>query len=143
MDRRKFLKQSCQACLLGVAGIATASSITACSTSNSVLKLTANNSVVSVPVASFANKKTIIVRTEDAEFDVALHETENKTYKAFVLSCTHHENPLNITGSGFICTLHGSQYNLDGQVKKGPASKPLKEYQTRINGDAVEILLNT
>ncbi|MDJ0733615.1 MAG: ubiquinol-cytochrome c reductase iron-sulfur subunit [Nostocaceae cyanobacterium] len=37
----------------------------------------------------------------------------------------------------FACPCHGSEYEIDGQVKKGPAKKPLTAYQVKIEGDSV------
>ncbi len=37
----------------------------------------------------------------------------------------------------FACPCHGSEYGINGQVKKGPATKALSTYQVKIEGDSV------
>jgi nitrite reductase/ring-hydroxylating ferredoxin subunit len=38
------------------------------------------------------------------------------------------------------CPIHGSMYRLaDGRVMRGPAASPVPSFETRVNGDMVEI----
>ena len=37
----------------------------------------------------------------------------------------------------FACPCHGSEFGINGEVKKGPAAKPLLTYQVKIEGDSV------
>jgi cytochrome b6-f complex iron-sulfur subunit len=38
-----------------------------------------------------------------------------------------------------LCPCHGSQYNLDGSIIKGPSKKPLKRYRVSIEKGLVVI----
>ena len=50
--------------------------------------------------------------------------------RAFSMECTHEGCPLNPPAAGKItCPCHGSQFDLTGQVLKGPASFPLGRYE--------------
>jgi Rieske Fe-S protein len=53
-------------------------------------------------------------------------------YHALSLMCTHEGCPVNPTPLNGIlrCPCHGSRFNLDGQVRQGPAEFPLGRYET-------------
>ncbi|MGH7620349.1 MAG: ubiquinol-cytochrome c reductase iron-sulfur subunit [Gemmatimonadaceae bacterium] len=53
-------------------------------------------------------------------------------YNALSVQCTHEGCPVNAPVNGVItCPCHGSQYNLDGTVRHGPAQFALTRYLTR------------
>ncbi|ABA24136.1 Rieske (2Fe-2S) region [Trichormus variabilis ATCC 29413] len=39
----------------------------------------------------------------------------------------------------FVCPCHGAEYGVDGKVQKDPATKPLKTYAAKIEGDSVVV----
>jgi Rieske Fe-S protein len=57
------------------------------------------------------------------------------------MKCTHQDNPLTATQTGFFCSAHGSTFDLKGNVTKEPALRPLKKYTTEIKESS--ILINT
>lgn len=142
MNRRNFLQSSCQLCLLGAMAVTTSSIIEGCVAPSSIYKTNINNNEVSVPLSLLEGKKIQLVRAPENDFDIAIKPENDGTYKAFLLACTHHENPLNIVGNGFLCPLHGSQFDLEGNVKKGPASLPLTQYKTTIINNNLIITIN-
>lgn len=54
-------------------------------------------------------------------------------------TCTHAGCVVQWQGSQekFVCPCHGSEFGSDGKVLKGPAEKPLKTYQAKIEGNSV------
>lgn len=54
-------------------------------------------------------------------------------------SCTHAGCPVGWQAKSqkFVCPCHGSEFGTDGKVLKSPASKPLKTYQAKIEGNSV------
>jgi thiosulfate dehydrogenase (quinone) large subunit len=52
-------------------------------------------------------------------------------YLALSMQCTHEGCPINPPVRGVLmCPCHGSQFDLDGQVRRGPAQYPLGRYAT-------------
>lgn len=139
MNRRDFLQSSCQLCLLGLLGASTIAVLDSCAASSTIYKTNVRNNEIEIPLNLLDGKKVQIVRAPETDFDIAVRTEADGTHKAFLLACTHHDNPLNVTGNGFICPLHGSQFDLEGNVRKGPASLPLTQYPTKVINDKLLI----
>lgn len=60
-----------------------------------------------------------------------------KSFKALDLSCTHQGVVVTKSGSAWNCSAHGSQFALDGKVKVGPASTPLRAVPIAISATKV------
>jgi Rieske Fe-S protein len=59
-------------------------------------------------------------------------------FKGFSATCTHAGCTVNKIAEGTIdCPCHGSKYNLDGSVAKGPAPKPLPAENITVQGDSI------
>jgi len=86
-----------------------------------------------MPANLFDKTATQIVRPAGWYYDIAVEKTADNTYKALLMQCTHQDNQLTLTGTGFNCSLHGSQFDKDGKVKKGPAEDALTQYKAYIN----------
>lgn len=74
-------------------------------------------------------KGIVITRVNDTE------------YHALSMECTHQQcNVETLASNGRIpCQCHGSQFNLDGTVYKGPAELPLKQYDLIFNAAKSEV----
>lgn len=57
--------------------------------------------------------------------------------------CTHRGCTVDLGGPGLSCPCHGSQYDREGRVTRGPASRALTRYPVRIAGDEVVIEVGT
>ena len=63
-------------------------------------------------------------------------------FQAYSLVCTHLGCTVEEDGENFSCPCHGSQFNQDGSVLKGPATKPLSGLKVEISEDGKLILRN-
>jgi nitrite reductase/ring-hydroxylating ferredoxin subunit len=142
LKRREFLTSTCKACLMAGAGFMI-SDLIACSPSSIVLKLPVSENTVRMPVSAFATKQIQIVRPDGWFYDIAVRKNSGVGYEALLLECTHQQNQLIINQNGFKCELHGSQFNLDGQVVKGPAERDLKRFVTHVDREQVVIQLKS
>ncbi len=134
MERRTFLKQSCGACAaIGLGFIFGSGLLESCaSVGLSVLKTNADNGKVTIPMDDFATNSFKLVRVSNYNYDIALQKEADGTFKALVLKCTHAGQPLTKAGSGYYCTLHGSKFDAEGIVLKGPASEPMPRLKTDV-----------
>lgn len=139
-DRRKFIKSSCNLCLLAAGGFLF-SELNACSPASKVLKVPVTGNNVQVPLNSFATQSLLIVRPSGWYYDIAVRKTADNNYEALLLQCTHQQNQLAVNPNGYKCNLHGSQFDENGKVLKGPAELPLKRFNTTLNPDQLIIHL--
>lgn len=141
MQRREFLRSSCNTCLLVASG-ALLQSLASCSAARyTVVKAAVVNNEIQVPLAALSQPGLQVVRPAGWYYDIALQKKEDNSYDALLLKCTHQDNQLSPGGNGYTCSLHGSQFGKDGHVVKGPAERPLKQYKTSIDQDKLVIHL--
>ena len=139
MKRRDFITNTSKlgACaLLGVSVLSQAG----CA-SYPMLNVKALDKSLSIPLTEFLKSKRILVRTPSIDFDIFVHEFDAGKYRATLLQCTHHQEPIKVSDQQIYCPSHGSTFSLDGQVVKAPAKKELKHYPTRISEDGKTLLI--
>ena len=64
----------------------------------------------------------------------AVTRTGANTYTALDLRCTHQGVPVNLGGPGWVCPAHGSQFESNGDVVRGPAAANLAIMKSQWNG---------
>lgn len=135
MNREEFLKHLGTAALLTCGGC----SLYSCSSDeidpaptnvDFTLDLTASqNSSLNTPGGSLSANRIIIARVSSTEFT------------ALSQACTHQGTAVNYRSNqqDFLCPNHGSIFNKNGGVVKGPASSPLRKYNTELNGTNLRV----
>lgn len=141
MNRKDFIKGSCGVCMALGSGFLLNAVLSGCTSSLSVLKTTASNNLVAIPLASFAEAAYKLVRVKSYNYDLAVRKMDDGTYLALVLECTHAGQPLTKTGDSYYCALHGSQFSMEGKVQKGPAERDMRRLMTAIEKDNLIIKL--
>ena len=62
------------------------------------------------------------------------------TFEAFSNICTHQGCPITqIQGDTITCNCHGSEFNVDGSVKHGPADRPLTKAKITQAGNNLDV----
>jgi len=97
---------------------------------------------IEVPLSLFAQGELQLVRPEGFEFDIAVRKETGGAYTALLMRCTHADNQLVSTGSGFVCNSHGSRFDAKGNVTKSPAEKALRRYSAEVVGDNLIITVS-
>jgi cytochrome b6-f complex iron-sulfur subunit len=93
---------------------------------------------ISTPLADIPDGGGLLVDTEDG--GKALLVRNGDEVKAFNAACTHQGTIVRAPENGIsVCPSHGSEFDTDGAVVKGPATKPLAELQVTVEGDQVKL----
>lgn len=72
--------------------------------------------------------------------DVVLTQPTAGTFKGFSSICTHAGCTVSgVVGTSINCPCHGSSFNLDGTVAKGPAKRPLEAKPVAVDGDSITL----
>jgi Rieske Fe-S protein len=137
MERREFLKKGCIFCIGGTLLIPLIESCT----NIPVYKTTAKDNILQIPIEQFLTTNYIIVRPTNVDYNIAIIKESNVEYKSFVMICTHADNMLRFTGKEFSCSLHGSIFDINGRVKRGPAEKSLIALNTIMESNALRVKL--
>jgi Rieske Fe-S protein len=70
--------------------------------------------------------------------EVVVTQPTAGVFKGFSSTCTHKGCTVDKVADGTIdCPCHGSKFNLDGTVAKGPADKPLAAENISVQGDSI------
>jgi cytochrome b6-f complex iron-sulfur subunit len=72
-----------------------------------------------------AAKYPVGSRTVRADIPAVIYNRAGEI-TAYSLTCTHLGCTVEEDGEVFACPCHGSRFNIDGEVLKGPAQKPLR-----------------
>lgn len=134
MQRRDFIKNTCRVCLLGSAGVA-AFNLNACSPTmgSALAKPDVKNNTITIPTALFNTHLVQIITPNKYPYEIAVQKINETTYQALLLKCTHYDNQLIPTGKGYTCQVHGSNFDSNGNVTKGPAAESLLQLKTTIS----------
>jgi len=141
LERRIFLKKACGTCaaLLTLGAIVPA--VQSCAPLMSVKTDVKVGDIQVARILFTAENKLVLIRNASSEFDIAVVQLAENSFKAFEMQCSHQANPLVATRTGFFCNAHGSSFTLDGQVKNPPATASLREYSCRFDRDSVIVTL--
>lgn len=85
------------------------------------------------------NKSSQLLKEKSPVGAVLVVRTAANDLSAVNPTCTHAGCVVQWQGSlkKLVCPCHGAEFALDGKVLKGPAAKPLKTYQAKIEGNSV------
>lgn len=125
--RKDFLVSSCKAGCSLIAGLSVLSSIESCS-SIKVFKVESADGKIQIPLTEFTETNIRIIRVANLEYDIMVAKKTDGNYSAVYMRCTHQDWQLTANTKGLNCSMHGSSFDLDGNVLVGPATNPLKKF---------------
>jgi len=152
--RREFCVNACQAASLLAFGGALSAMLQGCSSDDPLssggqnlprIQATAVNSVITLAIEASSPLATVgnAAQVQYGSGTLLVARTAQDTFAAVTAICTHQSCA--ITGYSnqiYICPCHGSQFDTNGQVKKGPANSALRKYQTQFANNQLTITLS-
>ena len=60
---------------------------------------------------------------------------EDSRYAVVSSICTHLQCTVNVEGARLVCPCHGSTYDREGTLLRGPAMRPLRRYPARLSAE--------
>lgn len=156
ITRREFFLKSAGAIVVVSSSGLLSTIVTSCSdnptdpangTPLSTIQGTVVNNEITIDIASspIANQNTrALVKYNNDNGSILVEHNSDDTYKALSGICTHQNcvvSEFDGSKSVFVCPCHGSQFDLNGNVKQGPASTKLSTYSTRVENNSLIISL--
>lgn len=135
MDRRRFLRTSCQACAaLTLAPLA--ATLEGCASTS---KLAVADGVLAMPMDHLRKDGSAIVKADGLANKLMITKHADGSYTAVELICPHKNGPLKEKGGQLVCDWHGSTFELDGKLLKGPSKTGLKSYPVEAEGAMLRV----
>ena len=143
MDRRKFIRNSCTACL---SATALAGLLSSCRATR-YISGTLGKDGITISTDEFISKQNnksgfrsfIIVRNEALQYPIYVYRFTEKDYTALLMRCTHQGTELQASGDRLQCPAHGSEFDNKGTVKTGPADKALRSFPVTVSNNQLFI----
>lgn len=100
-----------------------------------------------VPLSAFESgneeeityRRYIVAYNNRLQAPVAVFRMSDTDYQAVLMKCTHQGTELQLYGDRFQCPAHGSEFSRSGDVRNGPAEKPLNTFPVHIDNGVVKI----
>lgn len=146
MERRKFIKTCCYSAIaipLGATLLQSCGAIYYAATTKEASKLVvAQSEFKKLKKNKEMNRDFVLLKTEEMGFPICLYKTNEDTYIASLLKCTHNGCELNVGGGIYSCPCHGSEFSTTGRVLEGPADRDLKTFKTKTDHENIYIYLS-
>ena len=83
----------------------------------------------------------VLLQRPGMEHPVFVHATEQGGYTALLVRCTHRGCQPDPVGDRFVCPCHGSEFDLEGAVLRGPAERSLLRFRVAREGEDLVVTL--
>ena len=140
MKRRTFVKASCISC----ASLSFLSMLLESCTPVKYVTGEIKRDGIFIDIKDFLTKENsyrsyVIVRNKILQYPICVYRTDNNTYNALYLKCSHQGAELQVSDNQLTCPAHGSEFDKLGHVTKGPAAQNLREFPVQIENEQLFI----
>ena len=88
-----------------------------------------------------SQREPVIVQLPDSIPPVILTQTGDAQFAAVSAECTHLGCYVRASRRFLQCPCHGSTFDVEGNVLRGPAQAPLQSYPVEVKADRLEIII--
>jgi Rieske Fe-S protein len=131
-NRRQFLDAACKVC--GMFAIGSVATVLAACAGTKTYKGTVVNKQIMVPLSAWPTKdgtptNLMLTSVSELPHNIALFRQKDGTYYGLYMQCTHYDYSLDLNKEeGFRCHEHGSMFDQEGKVIKGPAAQSMRRF---------------
>ncbi len=133
-SRREFLATS----------LLTGAALSACATT-AVFRTVIHSGTITVKPEEISELsipgKGVLISAEGHTGAILLVNLDGQTYLAISAVCTHLGCNLRFSRQFLSCPCHGSTFDLNGEVVRGPAQRSLRTFETRNSDGIVQIAI--
>ena len=141
MKRKEFIKTCGYACL---GSTVFAPLVQGCVSTKSITAVIEEENLL-VPLSSFEKDgkvlKYLVVNNSKLQYPIYVFRFSESKYTALYMQCSHQGNEVTAYGEKLVCSAHGSEFDNKGNVTNGPASSPLRTFQTNLTNQNILISL--
>ena len=145
MQRRKFIRTSCIACMTG---FAVSTILESCATTHHInAEIQSSDLIIPLSEFQFSKnnntqfKKYLVVQNEKLQYPICVYRLDEKNYSALWMRCTHQGTELQVFGNKLQCPAHGSEFSNTGEVQNSPATEHLRKFPVSIEPTHLKISL--
>lgn len=113
--------------------------VAGCGTTLRTITAKQSANVLSFPASELDD--SLLVRSQGSGHPIYVFR-EGKMLRAVLGECTHKGCDLNLEGSALVCPCHGSEFDKNGAVLNGPATKALRAFHIEESGNEIRIYLS-
>jgi len=136
LSRKEFLKKTA-ILSSGLIILPAVGELTGCSAAGEFLKVAVSpKGIIKYDVTNSLKKpgEAVLLEPDKTDSRVLLIRKKDSTFITLSLVCTHRGCELSKRRDYLECPCHGSEFNFDGNVIKGPAGKSLRSFMTEFDG---------
>ena len=83
--------------------------------------------------------ETVLVEVDALDLPLAVTRQSDDSFIVTGTECNHRGCGVERSGDGFTCPCHGAEFDLDGSLSKGPATKSLIAYEYEVVDDVMTV----
>ena len=103
--------------------------------------LTVTDGVLNVPLDALGNGNSTVVRANGLANKLMVSKRSDGSYTALEVNGPHKGGPIKEKEGQLVCGWHGSAFDLEGKLLKGPSKSGLKTYPVDADGSMLRVRL--